>query len=573
MKTVKKIIALMLMFVLAFSLTACELPFGAGEDDTETVSSRRKHQKDKDTSISEPDPEPEPDPNTDPDSGEPIDLTDDEITFFTSFLSDIPVNGFLWSSFEDVRDASLYYPLYNAGHTVTDEQRARALELAGEEEVYTGVFRLTHAEIDEILQKYTGYKLDEFRTWLEDWYHDYEDDSYYKFCGDVCFTPVIVTDGYKMGDRYTLHVIEDQNYWGEVADRGFRKNRLEMELEKVGDDYHVAACRELYDENIAPDWCYKVTFPFYGECEFYTYMPSEDNLSEVSTFKLIKDGRTVETFGEYNDPNFVPGNFMGVKDLGFKDFNYDGFPDFVAIIAYDSYAGVTEYEYKVFKSSEWKYTVKDPDLEQALSDAGLDHTYESAYNFLCGYFDPVIYDGNEWKKSYLDRIDSFDAEGDESARRSYDLIYVDEDNIPELVCVGDCEAAATRILTWYRGGLTDNIWTGRLYFEYISRKSLLLDCEGHMGYYWDIVYELDQGHFTQVALGEYGEDTSKDPDPETGYPYFYKFNNREVSEEQYYKELAKYYDKNSSIPGYNWERLLSKEELTNMLTDTYSKLY
>ena len=40
MKAVKKIIALMLMFILAFSLTACELPFGAEEDDTETVSSR-----------------------------------------------------------------------------------------------------------------------------------------------------------------------------------------------------------------------------------------------------------------------------------------------------------------------------------------------------------------------------------------------------------------------------------------------------------------------------------------------------------------------------------------------------
>lgn len=157
-------------------------------------------------------------------------------------------------------------------------------------------------------------------------------------------------------------------------------------------------------------------------------------------------------------------------------------------------------------------------------------------------------DDRAWAEAYLDYLDKDQTE-DEPAKY-YSLIYVDDDDIPELVVDTGFEAGGCQILTWH-GGLLDVLQTSRLYFQYIERGNLLDNCDGHMGYYYDLVYTIHDGRWVQIFNGEYSE-FAEDSDPDEDYDeelgrwdtLYYSVNGKETDKDTYYKELNKVFDKN-----------------------------
>ncbi len=159
-------------------------------------------------------------------------------------------------------------------------------------------------------------------------------------------------------------------------------------------------------------------------------------------------------------------------------------------------------------------------------------------------------DERAWAQAYLDYLDG--EQDEEGIDKSYALIYVDGDDIPELVVDTGFEAGGCQILTWH-GGLLDVLQTSRLYFQYIEKGNLLDNCEGHMGYYYDLVYTIHDGRWVQIFNGEYSEfDPASDPDDdfneETGRytTLYYSVNGKDTDEKTYYKELDKVFDRSSS---------------------------
>ncbi len=129
---------------------------------------------------------------------------------------------------------------------------------------------------------------------------------------------------------------------------------------------------------------------------------------------------------------------------------------------------------------------------------------------------------------------------------SYALIYVDDDDIPELVCDSGFEAGGCQILSYCDG--QENVFqTSRLYFTYIEKSGLLCNSEGHMGYYYDYVYLLESGKWKQRFAGDYYEfDESQeiDYDEETGryHTLHYEVNGEELDEQTYLDRLNEVYD-------------------------------
>ena len=91
---------------------------------------------------------------------------------------------------------------------------------------------------------------------------------------------------------------------------------------------------------------------------------------------------------------------------------------------------------------------------------------------------------SSWQDAYLEYLDANPAE---DGGYSYALIYVDDDDIPELVIDTGFEAGGCQILTCHDGKI-DELQTARLYFTYIEKENKLNNCDGHMGYYYDVIY-------------------------------------------------------------------------------------
>lgn len=121
---------------------------------------------------------------------------------------------------------------------------------------------------------------------------------------------------------------------------------------------------------------------------------------------------------------------------------------------------------------------------------------------------------------------------------TFSLIYIDEDEIPELVVYGCCEADGTTICCYYNGEVHEK-HLSRFGYTYIEKENLICNGAGHMDVYYDHVYKIEDGEFVEVGMGDYG-----------GNRYigtYYKWNDVSVSEEEYYRQLNAVYDDSKAI--------------------------
>ncbi|MDO5540499.1 MAG: C-type lectin domain-containing protein [Eubacteriales bacterium] len=138
-----------------------------------------------------------------------------------------------------------------------------------------------------------------------------------------------------------------------------------------------------------------------------------------------------------------------------------------------------------------------------------------------------------WQQAYLDAIESVNGSG-VYGDFSYALIYVDGDSIPELLCNTGIEAGGCQVYTWHDGVL-DQLQTSRLGYTYIESANLFNNTGGHMGYYFDNIYAIEDGMWVEVAAGYYVEENGTSS---------YTWENESVTEEEYNMMLNEAYDTN-----------------------------
>ena len=168
-----------------------------------------------------------------------------------------------------------------------------------------------------------------------------------------------------------------------------------------------------------------------------------------------------------------------------------------------------------------------------------DHGLEITGNSEGGFVDKLNHlwekkrrygDAEPWYSAYETQLTLLSDEYNNM--RSYSLIYVDDDEIPELVINGNCEAEGCTVFTWHDGKM-DYTKTDRLYYIYRHRKNIFSDSTGHMGYFRDFIYQIADGKWTRIAAGEYQFDYET-------HALSYKWNGEDVSEEEYTENVNKY---------------------------------
>ena len=125
----------------------------------------------------------------------------------------------------------------------------------------------------------------------------------------------------------------------------------------------------------------------------------------------------------------------------------------------------------------------------------------------------------------------------------YSFIYLNNDNIPELVVDGEYSFSGNLICTYSNGVVALN--TGRLMLGYVEKKNILHDPFAYMGYFSDDVYSIKKGKFVKVWSGHY-EDKEDGKIP-IEHTYYYK--GVEISEKKYKAKLKRALGNNSETTG------------------------
>ncbi len=158
-----------------------------------------------------------------------------------------------------------------------------------------------------------------------------------------------------------------------------------------------------------------------------------------------------------------------------------------------------------------------------------------------------------WKKAYLEWLERY-----ADVNQTYDLLYVNNDSIPELAVHSGAEAGGCQILT-YANGAVDVLQTQRLDFSYIKRGNKLNNSAGHMDNYYDIVYEIRNGKWTCIAHGEYYGAGNWNEVLGRYICENYVWNGQQVSIAEYLNALSQVYPSQQAVQpafGYDWSAIM-----------------
>ena len=207
------------------------------------------------------------------------------------------------------------------------------------------------------------------------------------------------------------------------------------------------------------------------------------------------------------------------------------FPVEESTVGIDHFAEESSESEMVQHEETFEATGKVPDdqeVQQAEDDKGAEPIYVIEPQ-------PIQYDNYEmqaWQTAYAEYINGLGR----SRFPKYSLIYVDDDDIPELVVYTGSEASGCSILTFHNGE-ADVLYTDRLGFKYIERKNLVNNSDGHMGSCYDRIYSIVNGKWVYVTGGEYYESISDSND------IHYYWEDEPVEEDVYEDKLDKVFDK------------------------------
>ncbi len=303
-----------------------------------------------------------------------------------------------------------------------------------------------------------------------------------------------------------------------------------------------------------------------GEVTFASYEPDLNSapLADV-VFLIEKDGKTVQQLPGMADKNCRANeSFNQVEAVSFLDYNKDGFDDIITVCSYSPTSGPevgTGYsEIRYYTGSENGTFNLEKKLSQDANSALAVHTIQSAKNFIGIDRKPQL---KPWQQAYLSYLHT---DSVPESLAGYTLIYLDEDEIPELVEVGICEAEGCHLIN-YSHDSVHITQLERLYFTYIERGNQLCNSEGLMDNYYDLIYSIVDGKMELTDSGYYGAWLNSNIElDENGKPvYRYKWNGIEVDSSEYERELNKVYDSSKAKRGYDVEELYTLEEITAVL--------
>lgn len=149
-----------------------------------------------------------------------------------------------------------------------------------------------------------------------------------------------------------------------------------------------------------------------------------------------------------------------------------------------------------------------------------------------------------WKEIYTSYIQSKQSEG----WAGYRLIYLDDDQVPELYLMGATTAQGDQICTVCDGQIqTQTLGNGGLAYQ--EKKNLFCDSGGRMDVYYDRIYQIRDGRFVVTAEGNYGaeDNTNVQTDADGNPIYQYSWDGEQMTEAEYEERFQELFDREKAV--------------------------
>ena len=155
-------------------------------------------------------------------------------------------------------------------------------------------------------------------------------------------------------------------------------------------------------------------------------------------------------------------------------------------------------------------------------------------------------DSSNWKKLYIDYIN--DNPPTEPDLSSYSLIYINDDDIPELWIEFGLGFEGDALCNVSDGKL-DVLRFSQYGLSYIERQNLFVVNGGRMDDYYSDVYRIENGKFVRLYKGNYGAENNANVQYDAkGDPiYRYYWDGKEVSKKEYEQALSSVFDDSKAV--------------------------
>ena len=369
-------------------------------------------------------------------------------------------------------------------------------------------FKLKNLKNLKDLKKKTAYIFMLLMVWMLAACGDRQETQAGQDTGEM--SQVISTGGQLIGDAESIADTPPSSGTGMEKDAGGDRETMESGTEKAAQEDEW---KKMFGENCISSQTFEVELSEYdGKVYFVPFAPSEEKPDFY--MQMIQDGKVLTEIRAYVPEALETEEFVSLDAVSFYDVNYDGNTDIVLVETYGDTGFAVVYD--GFEKREEEDTgnfYPDSYLSEAISEQADPLTVSGIRN-LTG-----------WKKNgeFKDYGEAYEAVsrlcelsyGGETL--DYDLIYVDEDGIPELVAGKNGywlslytyhDGTVYTLMDWWGYGAMGNAG-----YEYVpkanSMRNYNTDLAGailHTSYMWvDEQYALDWVTITTYNFDDVNE--------------------------------------------------------------------
>lgn len=348
-------------------------------------------------------------------------ITDEEKKEFTDLFLSFEYAGFLTSPFNDTSELDWDDVLEHGADIQTSEFGENEVELyldsTNQTQLFGTLFKISRSDLEEYSKSHAGIDFNPDSDSFS-WKYIEETDSYYReqYEFELSYEFECI-EGIKQGKLYTLKFRNSMA----VYNYGYDADRV-LKLIKDGDNITVVSNEILWEDNCDQSQTFDVELnPNDGQVRFITY--NVDSSYGVE-FVIVKDNKLDHSLSTYICDGDDWGYLTSVSAISFFDFNADNVKDIVVIGSSDFGTKVVLYQSINGGSYEKFYDLPER-IEEAYGDSV---TIDQVKTYLMGDNKDCVY--SSYQEAYAQIAKLYNMENEDNI---YDLIYFDNDDIPELV--------------------------------------------------------------------------------------------------------------------------------------------
>lgn len=412
----KHLLRMILISAMMINLSACGASDTADETDITIETTQEEFAQEQSESSVAPVEEQEP----------PVALTEAELHEFTELFNSDEYNGFLkepYNSPEEINwDSVLEFGAGLSAQSITEDEINDYLESIGEKELYGDLFVIRKSDLSDYIISHTG--LNNVEEDILSWDYVQKHDSYYKEHWAAHQNQYTCVSGEKAGNHYELRFrVNSEELPGSNAGKNYGKwaDRI-IKVSKAVNTIVMESNAIQWDDYCDEEQTFDVELSQYDEPVHFVTYTANPNEADIT---IVKDGKFLADL--YTSIYSEDGNnyLKKIIAVGFFDFNSDGMDD-IAVIG-DSDFGEHILLYESVPGDYPFETFADLNKEKVL-EIGSDFTIAGIKKALQGDNQEGHFRSYQELYTHLAKIYSV-----QDDKNLYDLIYADDDDIPEFV--------------------------------------------------------------------------------------------------------------------------------------------